>query len=132
MLESTKLEAEITQIERELEILRSRYALMERWAKVTMYVVRAGMVIVLLIGMYGILTGEYLGAAAAGLVLIVLLLCVVTGWGRLRWIDLISWPAPRCIWQPWESEAAAIERMIAEREARLAVLKSQARSSPIV
>jgi hypothetical protein len=123
--------AEIAKIEHELEILRTRYATFERWAKVVKSFVIgiAAIVSVTTIG-YGVIYDPLVAA------LVILVVAVIAGafyltgdYRAIRWIDVVSPPPgwPREIgWFPHRgpaSEAIAIESMIAIREARLAELR---------
>jgi cell division protein FtsW (lipid II flippase) len=114
---------EIARIEHELDVLRSRYAIFQRLAAVMKWFVVALVVIVpCAIVSYGVVNDDRLIAALA----LTIGLIVITGLflryraKNFRWIDVASpglSPADR------QSEAAAIETMIAEREQRLAELK---------
>jgi hypothetical protein len=125
---NSQSEMEIASIERELEILRSRYSLMQRWAAVTKHAALAAGVLIFIFLVTAIVWAIMIGnsrALAVGVpLLLVLLLFVVGLWGRVRWIDVIAW-GPRFV---RENEAHAIERMICEREARLKRLREGAGS----
>lgn len=120
---------EIARIEHELEILRSRYAIFSYWAVVVKwFCIGSAMVILALLA----LLATHQPIMALFLTFLVVFL-VVTVWlsnpnvGRFRRIDLVS-PGPRWDWGGWAkrpaSEAMVIEGMIAERDARLAQLRS--------
>ena len=116
--------AEIAKIEHELEILRSRYAIFAYWAKVVKWVCIGAAVVIPTLLILAAVTKDpimaLLIAFAVGLP--VLVTCLFAAFSRFRWIDLVS-PAPwGGLW--YKSEAMAIEAMIAEREARLAQLRS--------
>lgn len=131
-------DAEIDQIERELKILRSRYALYRRMGGVLKFF------FVLCIPAFAIgasvlaitlreLSGVFLLCSFLGFVfdLAVILLIAFSG---LRWIDFAS-QSPRGIYSPYffhpdtdvrqraRSEAELIEWQIADRERRLSELK---------
>jgi hypothetical protein len=123
--------AEIAKIEHELEILRTRYATFERWAKVAKWFVIGVAVIVsaTIIG-YGLIHDLLVAVLMIFVIVVIAAAFYLTGdYRNLRWIDGISHPPgwPREIgWFPYRgpaSEAIAIESMIAGREARLAELK---------
>jgi hypothetical protein len=106
-------------IEHELEILRTRYALMQKWGRITQwfFVITTG--VIALIAICAFVIGNVEVGGVCLLVLLAVAFCAVYQWGR-RWIDMIS-PPPRA-WRTWPtttSEARAIEMMIAEREQRL-------------
>jgi hypothetical protein len=126
---------EIAKIEHELDILRSRYAIFQRWAKITKwFFIGLAVTISLAFVGYGVLHDALVAV-------IVSVIVVLIGGGfyltrndtEPRWIDMVSPPPgwPRWHDGPWgrifnigpKSEAAAIETMIAEREARLAEIK---------
>jgi hypothetical protein len=111
---------EVAQIEHELDILRSRYTLMERSARVTKVAFVAFVTIMAVLAIYGMVLGQ---AAAIfmsiGVLVIVALLALTTP--GVRWIDIVT-PEP---FAPWtfsrrRSEAQIVESQIAEREQRLA------------
>jgi hypothetical protein len=123
---------EIAKIEHELEILRSRYSIFERWAKITRwYVIGAAVIASSALVGYAFFHDPLVGAFAAVIVMIIGgLLCLARD-NDIRWIDVVSW------W-PWgriynigpKSEAVAIETMIAEREARLIAVSRQRDRNP--
>ena len=110
---------EIATIEHELAMLRERYAIYQRgavWARRTL--VAAGLVIAGLI-LWRLVLGDVFGAA------LVVILCVIVAVGALpyrkrRLIDLVSITS-----SPMRSgsDAHQVERMIAQREKRLAKLQ---------
>jgi hypothetical protein len=110
-------------IERELEILRTRHALMQKWARITewFFVIAGGVTATVAIVAF------VMGDPATGGVSLLACLCTafVILWFRGgSWIDGISyWPA----WgmRRTQSEAQAIETMIAERERLLEELDRQ-------
>jgi hypothetical protein len=122
---------EIAKIEHELDILRSRYAIFERTAKIAKWCFIVVTVAILLAFVcYGI--HDPLAAAIVGTIF------VVIGGGvyltrhstpHHRWIDVASpppgWPWGRVFNIGPKSEAEAIEIMIAERERRLIEIKAR-------
>jgi hypothetical protein len=121
---------EIAKIERELDILRWRYAIFQRWAKITKWLfIGVAVTISLALAGYGVLYDALVAV-------IVSVIVVVIGGGfyltrndtEPRWIDVVSplpgWPWGRLFNIGPKSEATAIETMIAEREARLAAIRS--------
>ncbi len=112
-------------IERELEILRTRYALMQKWARITewFFVIACGVAATVAIVAF------VMGDPATGGVSLLASLCTAffALWFRGEsWTDGISyWPAWGRMWRT-QSEAQAIETMIAERERLLEDLDRQA------
>jgi hypothetical protein len=106
------------EIERDLEILRTRYALMQKWGRITQwfFVIMTG--VIALIATYAFVVGNVEIGGVCLFVLFAIAFCAVYQWGQ-RWIDMIS--PPPTAWRTWRatSEARAIEMMIAEREQRL-------------
>ena len=102
-------------IEHELEILRTRYALMQKWGRITrwFFVITTGVIAVIAICAFVIGNVEVGGVCL--LIVVVIAFCALYQWGQ-PWIDMIS--PPRRTWQA-PTEARAIEMMIAEREQRL-------------
>jgi sensor histidine kinase YesM len=125
---------DIARIERELEILRSRYALMEYWSgvlRVFFKLLLPILAIVAIVIAYIVIT---LVDVVFGLFTISLFVIIgVLGWlvqsrnsssHSMRWIDLAS-PLPRFnrwLYPNSRSEAEQIEEQIATREKRLAQL----------
>ena len=98
--------AEIAKIEHELEILRSRYAIFERWAKVAKWFVIGVAVIVsaTIIG-YGLIHDLLVAMLMTLVVVVIAAAFYLTGdYRALRWIDVVSPPPgwPREIgWFPY-------------------------------
>ena len=120
---------EIAKIEHELEILRPRYAIFAYWAVVVKWFCTIAAVVVLAL-LALLATREPVMALFMTFVAVFVVLMVWLSHphvGRFRWIDLVS-PAPRLAWGSWvrrpASEAMSIETMVAERETRLAQLRS--------
>jgi hypothetical protein len=117
-------EPDMARIERELEILRGRYRMMQWSSKIGIGVVLAGTAVIAGLGVYGWWAGEFLAIGVSVPFLIVLLIGFVIVWLHgLRWIDVFNPPpfAGRMLWPVRaDSEARTVERMIAEREASLA------------
>ena len=122
---------EIAQIERELLILRERYANFERGAR---WVQRFGSAGSIFLAAFGIVV---LAATAKPLGFFYLLLGVAmwAGWTFLvdkeqimDWVSMVRLG----VWGSGDkrSEVRAVTRMIAEREQRLALLKPEAPSTP--
>ena len=137
-------EAEIERIEHELEILRARYALFEKWGRITKVflatVIPASLILIVVLSVRAIPNDLFFGLFIGGMI------CVAVGllWFGVRlgplcpnsraqnWraIDMVSpQPYPSDFF-PWNrffsgplSEAQEIEDMIAVREKRLAELK---------
>ncbi|MEA2951264.1 MAG: hypothetical protein QOJ96_784 [Alphaproteobacteria bacterium] len=127
---------ELEQIEHELEVLRSRYAIMERWGRV----LKAFYLVFLPLAASGIAIYALMDDVVVGLFIIGIVLAVaaIIWFSRdapknpsalpVRWIDMAS---PNGPWNNYflyqaarfPSEARAIEEMIAARETRLAELK---------
>jgi hypothetical protein len=129
---------EIARIEHELDILRSRYAIFERWAKIMKWFsISLAVVVTAAIVGYGIVR-DPLVAAVMALVVVVIggaiylirdssayrWIYLTRASSADRWIDSVS-PSPGWRCGGPKSEAAAIETMIAEREARLADIRKQ-------
>jgi hypothetical protein len=115
---------EIARIEHELDILRSRYAIFQRWAKIAKWFF-IGLAMTLLLALVGY--GTVYDPLAAVIVSMIFLMIggglYLTGnvTGRDRWIDIAA-PGPA---YGRQSEATAIETMIADREKRLAEIKAR-------
>lgn len=129
-------DAEIAQINRELEVLRGRYAIYQRIAFMTrgvfmvlMPALAIGVIgVAIMLRQFDAFPGILLVAAALVLPLAIRWLVVSSG---LRWIDLVSSQA-RGIYDPYffypdakppgrtPSDAELLERQIADRERRLA------------
>ena|SRR5688572_19134000 len=107
--------AEIAKIEHELEILRTRYATFERWAKVAKWLLIGITVIVsaTIIG-YGLIYDLLVAALMIFVITVVAAAFYFTGdYRTLRWIDWISPPPgwPREIgWFPYRGHAAKPSR----------------------
>jgi hypothetical protein len=102
-------------IEHEFEILRTRYALMQKWGRITrwFFVITTG--VIALIAICAFVVGNVELGGVCLLVVLAVAFCALYQWGQ-PWVDMIS--PPRRTWQA-TSEAHAIEMMIAEREQRL-------------
>jgi hypothetical protein len=131
-------DAEVEQINRELEILRGRYAIYQRIALVTrgvfmvlMPALAIGVIAAaIMLRQFDLFPGILLVAAALVLPLAIRWLILSSG---LRWIDLVSSQA-RGIYDPYffypdakppgrtPSDAELLERQIADRERRLTEL----------
>ncbi|MEA2992598.1 MAG: hypothetical protein QOD40_1518 [Alphaproteobacteria bacterium] len=127
---------ELAQIEHELEVLRSRYAIMERWGRI----LKAFFLVFLPLAASGIVIYALMDDVVVGLFIIGIVLAVaaIIWLSRddtknpsglpVRWIDMAS---PNGPWNNYflyraarfPSEARAIEEMIAARETLLAELK---------
>jgi hypothetical protein len=121
---------ETAKIEHELEILRSRYAIMVRWAMITKwYAIAAAVFATCLALTYAPFHDPLAVFMVAAIVMVFVAGLYLVRDRNYRWIDAVSpppgWPhAPG--FGPWRgprSEAMAIETMIAEREARLADIR---------
>jgi hypothetical protein len=107
--------AERANIERELDILRTRYAHIQKWAQISKgFAIGAIPVIVVLL---------IFALAADPMLAVVIFIAILAGavfifWrpAEWRWIDLVS---TNHRWWEQQSEAQAIEDMIADRERRL-------------
>jgi hypothetical protein len=117
------LKDEIAGIKRELDLLGARYRLMQRWAMAAKYAAWVLLLALIVAEAAAIITGNVVAGAAASFFIIIYLLAFILFYGtEIRWIDVIS-PVPGyTMWQFRQSEARAIERMIAEREAKLSTL----------
>lgn len=112
-------ETEVAKIERELDMLRARYGIMQRGAALTRRAVFAGTAVVAAFCLYALVIGDVLAIAMSLVSLAVIAILAIAGRGRLRWIDIAS-PPLYPYWSPQaRSEARVIEDMIAEREQRL-------------
>src|SRR5580704_17416093 len=81
--------SEAAQIERELEILRSRYALMERSAKVAKLGFIVFLAIVVVLAVFGIVVGNML-AVFVTLAILVFATLLVVEYPNARWIDIVT------------------------------------------
>jgi hypothetical protein len=120
--------AEIERIEDELERLRARYALYERWGgilriffTICVPLVVAALVIKLFIA--DALMGVFVGIVALSIALICWLMRNPAP-HRLFWTDLASLPARKFGPSPIKPEARMVEEEITARERRLAELKA--------
>ena len=125
---------EIARIEHELDILRSRYAIFQRWARITKwYVIGLAVIVPSFVVTYAPFDDPLAVVIVAGIVVVIgagLYLARDRNW---RWIDAVSpppgWPHGNGFgigpWSGPKSEAVAIETMIADREARLAEIKDR-------
>lgn len=114
-------QVEILQIRHELDILRTRYGLMKRWAVATKYAAFLFAMALLAIETFAIIVFNVAAMAAAALFIFVVLFACIMFWGTdARWIDFISMGIR--FGRMRQSEARAIEQMIAEREAQLRTL----------
>jgi uncharacterized membrane protein len=113
---------ETAKIEHELEILRSRYGIMVRWARIMKWYVIGLAVVLTSVGVgYGLVYDPLVAAIIAVVVTVLGVAFYLTRDRNWRWIDCAS---PRAEYAKI-SEAAAIETMIAEREARLADIRKK-------
>ncbi len=124
---------EITRIEHELDILRSRYATFQRWAKITKWYV-IGLAVTILLGLLALVGSGLVYDPLAAVVISGIFLLIggglyLTRDKEHRWIDAVSippgWPWGRMFNIGPKSEAEAIETMITERERRLAEIKAR-------
>jgi len=123
---------EIAHIEREIEILRDRLARFIYWGGVLRTVVPICGYVAAGLLCFGSLTWLNSRPVLSGVGLIAALTTAVLvwlsyrGWTLRDWVDMAS---PQRVWG-WNgrhaSEAAAIEEMISDRVARLAVLRGEA------
>jgi hypothetical protein len=111
---------EAAQIEHELAILRSRYVLMQRSAKLTKmgFVVFLGIMAALAI--FAMALGNVLAAFVSLFILVIAALLILI-FPNARWIDIVT-PEPFAAraFSHRTSEAEIVESQIAEREQRLA------------
>jgi hypothetical protein len=121
----TKSKTEIAQVEHELDNLRASYRLLERSADIAKYATLCFVIALFATTIYAMFVDQPFVILATMGIFFFLVLKFCTG-GSQRWIDFVSWSPPfaRTIWNMdhRESEAQAIERMIAEREERLRTL----------
>jgi hypothetical protein len=118
--------SEAAQIERELEILRSRYALMERSAKVAKIGFIAFLAIMAALAIVGVAAGNVLVVFVTLAVLVFATLLVVA-YPNARWIDIVT--PERFAQRSFShrtSEAEIVETQIADREQRLAQINGTA------
>jgi hypothetical protein len=121
---------ESAKIEHELDILRSRYAIFQRWARITRwYFIALAVIVPTFLVAYAPFPDLVTSVFVAGSVILAgagLYLACDRNW---RWIDAVSpapgWPHGNMWGVGPKSEAAAIETMIANREARLADIRKQ-------
>lgn len=116
---------EIAKIERELDILRTRYATFGRWARIMQwFFLSLAVAIAASIVSYGIARDSLVAVGIAIAIVVIAggayLAYLISDTG-IRWIDLA---APGIDYAK-RSEAAAIEVMIADREARLAKIRDE-------
>jgi len=122
-MSGTERDREIREIEHDLTNLQRRYATLDRAAN------RARIASYVFIAALGalILAGAVLGKPAVSVTFaVVLIVVLLTAWStarmnpELRWIDYVGWSPEGLIKQ---TEAMAVEHMIAERLQRLAKLR---------
>ena len=126
-------DAEIAQIKRDLEILRARHALYERWGRIlkVFFVVWAPVLIIISIVALALRLAAF-GAVYSGLFLGLFAVVAAILWlfhyapsadlFQLRWIDLASAPLFGSSFSFRRNDVQMIEEQIAERERRLAEL----------
>ena len=130
-------DAEIAQIKHELEILRARYALYERWGRIlrTFFMVGVPLAIFLIAAKL-ISTDPLMGVFFLGMCAVIGALFWLSGNGPVRWADVASMrglpismspgiPHPYGPRGRTTSDARLIEGQIAEREQRLLELGVQ-------
>jgi hypothetical protein len=123
---------ETAKIEHELDILRSRYAIFVRWARITKWYAMAAAVFATCLALtYAPLHDPLAVFVVAAMVIVFVAGLYLVRDRNWRWIDAVSpapgWPHAPGFWprRGVESEAIAIEAMIAEREKRLAEIKAR-------
>jgi hypothetical protein len=123
---------EIARIEHELDILRSRYAIFRRWARITKwYFIALAVIVPSFVVTYAPFDDPLAVVIVAGIVIVIGAGLYLARDRDYRWIDAVSpppgWPRGNGFgpWSGPKSEAEAIETMIAEREARLAEIKNR-------
>jgi hypothetical protein len=121
-------DAEIAQIQHDLQILRARHASYERWGKVLRaFFVYLPPLTVLLIAAILFMGDPLMGVFVLGLGAAIVALIWLAGDRRVRWIDVASQHMTLFIIGPGipftmrrsASDALLIEEQIAERERRL-------------
>ena len=114
---------EIAKIEHELDILRSRYAIFQRWARIMKwFFISLAVAVTAAIVSYGIVRDPLVAIVMTVVAVVIAGGAYVTRGDRnRRWIDVAS-PGPD---YGRQSEATAIETMIADREKRLAEIKAR-------
>ena len=105
-------------IEHDLAILRSRYALMQKWAVITKWFFIGCCPVLAAIVVYALIAGDTVSAALTVFLVLILAMAVIA-LPPIRWIDAISGSPHGFAGTLAVSEARAIESMIAEREQRL-------------
>jgi hypothetical protein len=120
---------EVAQIEHELEVLRSRYALMERSARITKFAFIVFLAIMAALAIFAIAVGNAPAIFLSLFILVAAALQVLLS-PNTRWIDIVT-PEPFAArtFARRTSEAEIVESQIAERELRLADIKGTS-SSP--
>jgi hypothetical protein len=124
--------SEAAQIERELEILRSRYALMERSAKVAKIGFIVFLATMVVLAGVGIAVGNMV-AVFVTLAILVIAVLLVVAYPNARWIDIVT--PERFAQRSFShrtSEAEIVETQIADREQRLAQIHGTARSDAVL
>lgn len=112
-------------IEHELEILRTRYALMEKWARITQWFFVIACGVLAIVAIVAFMMGDPEIGGVCLLAVCGTAFFVLWFWNG-GWIDMISaTPTELRTWGT-PSEARAIETMIAEREGRLQDLRPPA------
>jgi hypothetical protein len=120
---------EVAQIEHELGVLRSRYALMERSARITKVAFIVFLVIMAALAIFAIAEWN-VPAIFMSLIILVAAALQVLLFPNTRWIDIVT-PEPFAArtFARRTSEAEIVESQIAKRELRLADIKGTS-SSP--
>jgi cell division protein FtsW (lipid II flippase) len=118
-----EVNTEAKAIEHELDILRSRHALMQRSAQWTKFAFVIFVAVMAVLAVTAVTMGVVLAALVSIAVLVVIGLLALASPGA-RWIDIVTPErfAPRTF-APRRSEAQIVEEQIAEREQRLAQIK---------
>ena len=116
---------EIAKIEHELDILRSRYVIFQRWARIMKWFsITLAVVVTAAIVSYGIVRDPLVAVVMTVVVVVIAGGAYLMPGSAYRWIDLAS-PSPGWRCGGPKSEAVAVEAMIADREKRLAELKAR-------
>lgn len=118
---------EIANLEHEIAMLREKLGNIEKWAKRVIWPSLIIMfLIVMAIGIYGLVSGEFLAFGIALMCFCLVAYLAIEAWtGRL--VDIAS-PLSRghgMVGYPEKSYAIVLEKRIAQREKRLAELKAQ-------
>lgn len=117
---------EIANLEHEIAMLREKVGNIEKWAKRVVWPSLIVMFsVVLAIGIYGFVTGEFL---AVGIALVCIFILAVLGvTARIKRLADFASPLGMgaMVGYPEKSYAIVLEKRIAKREKRLAELKAQ-------